>query len=150
MKKNINLKSFYALIIEIILGSVGGGLFGFIGAIIGFGIGANGSFEFNGVGGYEAGGILFGLIGTVLGSWLIIFFIAEKKYNKYSYIFSLIGCILAFLVDLKLYNYEIPIISYFFQLIMPSIIIITALKLSDIKNKNVKFFKKRPSAEQYN
>ena len=110
---------------------IGGGLFGFIGLMIGFGVGADGSFEFGGFGGYEAGGIFFGLIGTVFGSWLIIFFVAEKKYTKYSYVFSSIGCIVAFLINLEFYNYERYVISYFFQLIVPSIIIITTLRLSD-------------------
>jgi hypothetical protein len=103
---------------------VGGILLGVVGLIIGAIIGGNfGISEFGGNVGYEAGGAFFGIIGISLGSLLGIILVKKIQKDHIIYPIALIAVTIITIINLFLFDYNMPPIIGFSILLMPAIVL---------------------------
>ncbi|HLC58700.1 MAG TPA: hypothetical protein VJI68_02470 [Candidatus Nanoarchaeia archaeon] len=101
MEKNTNLT--FEIIIEIVIALVLGLIINILGFIVGATFGGNfGFFNYNGVPGYEAGGLFIGIIGFAIGVFLSTIISAEIFKIKGSIFSAFIGCLIGAVITLIL------------------------------------------------
>lgn len=113
---------------QFIIGLVGSIVIGFIGLILGSGIGGNYGFPaFGGVVGWEAGGVFFALLGIAIGGLLSVMLATKLMHKKRRYLVGIIASILAFCMDFLLYDYNMNLAILVLIVVLPSVVITVAM-----------------------
>jgi hypothetical protein len=112
------------IFVQFISSLVGGILLGIVGLIIGAMIGGNfGFLKFGGNIGYEAGGAFFGIIGISLGSLIGIIAVKRIQKDYIMYPITLIATATITIINLFLFDYNMPPVIGFSILLMPAIVL---------------------------
>lgn len=113
------MKKSTAITLQIILGIVGSIVVGIIGLLFGMQIGVP---PFGGVVGYEAGGVFFGFVGIVIGSYAITLLIMKILHKKIMHVSLFISAVVIFFLEYLVYDYSMPGILLLLFFVLPSVI----------------------------